>query len=102
MDMKYNSARKVAAQTQATDTTQVWAIETLVKEVLFHKGFSSTLTAEFLSRFTGSKHSADLSHLIATVGWHLEKPQSSYWELQQRFSTWQGHTSPLLSPPISF
>ena len=36
MDMKYNSARKVAAQTQATDTTQVWAIETLVKEVLFH------------------------------------------------------------------
>ena len=36
MDMKYNSARKVAAQTQATDTAQVWVVETLVKEVLSH------------------------------------------------------------------
>lgn len=45
MEMKDSSARKVAAQTQARGTTQVWAVETLLKEVLFHKGFSSTLTA---------------------------------------------------------
>ena len=45
MEMKYNSARKAAAQTQARGTTQVWAVETLLKEAPVHKGFSSILTA---------------------------------------------------------
>lgn len=45
MEMKYNSAREVVAFTQETGTSQVWAAGKPVKEMLFHKGFSSTLTA---------------------------------------------------------